>query len=217
MGIVCYQGVWGSGKSLALTRFGLDGLAEGREIYNNYGCYFGEAFTTFDELVTVIATADRRRPRRLLVDELGAILPSDESPRLSPALRLLLTNGRKFGFDVGYTTQDFSMVQRKMRLVTTDVVSCRGLSWPKVKLPPDADGIPQDPRPMFFSQAWYRVHGGDRAPMPYWRRIWTLDKEAATSYDTFGLIANLQKLLLDEQKRADNSIPLHRQGVSEAV
>lgn len=199
MSVTAFCGYWGSGKTLQLARHGLAALDKGREVYTNFGLEGAGGFQTLEDFTEILASASRRCPRTVLIDEMGALFPSDEPTRFSPAMKILWTQGRKFGLDVAYTAQDFSFVQRKIRLVTQTVVNCKGHG--KKKLPPDADGIEQDPRPYWFSRAYYHAVNGELKGLPYKRRAWVLDKKAAASYDTYALIESAQAILRAESGR----------------
>lgn len=130
MAIEGYIGRPGSGKSYTLTERALREKERGREVFTNYavkGCWY---FTP-DQLLDL-------PPGVIVIDEAHLWFPARMALRLPPSWLAMLSQTRKNGWDLLYSTQHESRVDRVLRDVSSWMWLCR------------AFGLPGGPHPYVF-------------------------------------------------------------------
>lgn len=113
MVLMAIIGSLGAGKTLALTYLGVRNALQGRRIYSNY--HLGYEYTyikTPDEI-------DSIKKGVFLGDELWAWLDSRTSQKKKNRfISKILLKSRKRGYQIIYTLQNFSQIDKRIRKIT---------------------------------------------------------------------------------------------------
>lgn len=215
-GVLAFTGAWGSCKTIALAQLGLQAMKDGYEVYSNFGLEGSIHYSDLHELIEVVKE-EGRKPRLLLIDEIGMILPADEPGLFSEQMRFLWYQGRKAGFSVAYSVQDFSYVTKKVRMITSVVIRCRG-GFYNARVTPK--GVkPKEYRPRIMARMHYYPIAGElrESSRPFKREFQFFDKFAASKYDTFFMIDQAKQQLLGVQKVYESNRVFSVGGNGEAV
>lgn len=116
MAIEGYVGRPGSGKSYTLTERALRERARGRDVFTNYrvdGCYYFQP----DQLLDL-------PPGVIVVDEAHLWFPSRMSLKLPPSWLAMLSQTRKNGWDLLWSAQHETRVDRVLRDVSSWIWVC---------------------------------------------------------------------------------------------
>lgn len=189
-GVKAYTGLWGSGKTLAMTEECMYLESKGVEIFTNYGFDGGQHIESFDDLIMICADPDRRR-RHIAMDELGMLLSARQFRDWPAALDTLFLQGRKFGVTLSYSVQDFEMVDSNVRRLTGLVCECRGHLWRNVA----ARGEAPDSQARLFSRAWRSVGKAKITKKRSFIEFRTFRPETGARYDTYALVETCQRVL----------------------
>lgn len=194
MSVTAFVGLWGSGKTLALTEACIGAEADGFRVASNFGFVGGLEFATLGELLQLLARKPRRDLLYVALDEAGMLFPAREFSKWPPALNVLMQQGRKLGVSLGYTSQSFDFVDANLRRVTGVVVKCSGFGSKLVS----AKGVrPREYRPLWFMRTHYDAQGyGLARTRPLKRQLYVpFRQETADRYDTWHLIDACQQVL----------------------
>jgi hypothetical protein len=113
MVLICFEGELGAGKTASLTYFALRNYQKHRKIYANYHLNF--PYTA----VTSIEQIEDMREGFFAGDELWLWLDSRSSgSQKNKAISAILLKSRKRGIQIGYTTQNFHQMDRRIRHIT---------------------------------------------------------------------------------------------------
>jgi hypothetical protein len=191
--VEAFVGLWGSGKTLALTERCRDKELEGYRVASNFGYVGSQHLDTLDDLLQFLRTKDPRERVYLAIDEAGMWFPAREFSKWPPALNVLVQQGRKLGIEMGYTSQRFEFVDSNLRRVTDTVTRCTG--WGSKRLTPKGFK-PASYRPLLFLRSTYLAleFESAKAKPTRWRFL-RFDPEVAALYDTMHIIAAAQRTL----------------------
>ncbi len=131
-GVTAYVGMPGSGKSYGLAEEGKRALDRGRPVFSNAGFDFGATatgwrdgcfqFGSFEELVHVPQGAT------ILIDEAPLYFNARKWQDFPDGFMYRLTQVRKDGLEVYYSTIDWRMVDVQLRRMTFWVWECKALT-----------------------------------------------------------------------------------------
>lgn len=126
-GIWCFVGIYGGGKTMSLVNY----LEEMRKKHGD-GIYIATNFYYTGQDFAIESWTDllpeRDKPVIFAYDELQNEFNSRDYRNFPDTLMYLLTQNRKGnGKQIVYTTQDYEVVDKNFRRLTTEVVVCRTL------------------------------------------------------------------------------------------
>lgn len=123
-GVTAFIGLPGSGKTYALAEIGLDAMRRGREVWCNAGFDLEGArrFSSFEEFAEI--------PNDAVVvwDELPLYVNARKWQEFPDGLLYRLTQIRKDGLELYYSTIDWRMVDVNVRRLTFWTWECRGIT-----------------------------------------------------------------------------------------
>lgn len=127
---VFYFGKTGSGKTLHTTIDALVDMLNGREIYSNM-TFYHIPYTKIDLIDMVDAVIDNKNdftdnsPKTLILDEIQTLMDSRRSAsRSNIDFSLFISQCRKRGFNVIYTSQYLNGADIRLRQLTDKLVWC---------------------------------------------------------------------------------------------
>lgn len=175
-GVTAYVGLPGSGKSYALVEVAVRALAEGREVWCNSGfdvrgC---KRFGSFEEFTQI--------PNGAVVvwDELPLFVNARKWQEFPDGLMYRLTQIRKHGLELHYSTIDWRMVDVNVRRITFWTWECVGITQRLL-------------RRRLYPPPERRVRG-ERARKSRW--VW-VKADIADAYDTLGTVELMDKAEAD--------------------
>jgi hypothetical protein len=127
-GVTAYVGLPGSGKTYSLAEVGRRALDDGREVWSNAGFDFApghpqsKVFSSFEEFTEIPNGAV------VLWDELPLYVNSRKWQEFPDGLLYRLTQIRKDGLELHYSTIDWRMVDINVRRVTFWTWECRSIT-----------------------------------------------------------------------------------------
>jgi len=131
--IAIFTGLPGAGKSYKMAQVAIDLLHRNKKIRKKYGIHrvivsnihFSEKiekeFEGYIKYWSEPAELIELRHVDVLCDEIATHLDSTQWANMSLELKRWLQQHRKFGVDIYGTTQDFSMIDKSMRRMTSDL------------------------------------------------------------------------------------------------
>lgn len=149
-----------------MTALALDEMARGRQIFSNYSLRGAQLFGPDDLL--------HLPPGLVLIDEAHLYFPARGAMRLPPSWLQMMSQTRKRGWDIWYTTQH----EHRIDSVVKDVTNWL---W-KV----EAWSVPMVPK-FFVSKAW-EPEQFRRKGLHYQTRLKFFSEKTASAYDTFETI-----------------------------
>ena len=167
--IEAYIGRPGTGKTYTLTERALREKAKGQDVYTNYpvkGCtLFGP-----DDLLHL-------PPGVIVIDEAHLWFPARQALRLPPSWLAKLSQTRKSGWTMLWSTQHEKRVDSVLRDVTNWFWLCRCYQ------------IPGSPKPFLFTAQCYEPEEFRQKKKAYYTTRRFFRQQVASAYDTYGSIA----------------------------
>lgn len=161
----------GSGKTLYMSKLGLDAMKKGRKVYTNFGLdgswYIGDPL----DLMGVI-------PGSLtLLDEAHSYFDAYDHAKFPSKVKWLLQQERKLSIDLIWSAQYLQAIDKRFRMLSDYVCLMRKIAgvvfYGRYYRPTDFndDGVPKE------------------KARPYKRKIFVISKVLRDSYDTNQIIA----------------------------
>jgi hypothetical protein len=179
-GVTAYTGLPGSGKTYSLAAVGTRALARGRRVFANDIPLEGrpwldgaEGFGSFDEFLELVASVDVRDGGAVVCwDELPLFVNARKWQEFPDGLLYTLTQVRKDGLEMHFSTIDWRMVDINVRRITFWVWECRALGFGlhRKSLYPPEERRKKDEGPR--SSEFFRIR-----------------QDVRDRYDTFGKVA----------------------------
>lgn len=167
MAIEGYVGRPGSGKTYTLTERALRERDKGKEVFANYpidGCW---TFTP-DQLLDL-------PPGLIVIDEAHLWFPARMSLKLPPSWLAMLSQTRKNGWDLLWSAQHETRVDRVMRDVSSWIWVCS--AW-----------FERDGHPLIFRSECYEPEFMRNKQRRAHQVVRLFNKKVAAAYDTLGRI-----------------------------
>ena len=153
-GVEAFVGLPGSGKTYALAEIGVRALARGETVWTNAGFELEGAhrFSSFDEF------AEIEGPAVILWDELPLYVNARKWQEFPDGLLYRLTQIRKDGLRLYYSTIDWKMVDVNVRRITFWTWECRSLTarWMVRRQWPIPERRDRNERPR--RSKYFRIH-----------------------------------------------------------
>ena len=178
-------GLPGAGKTLLVSKLGIQSMKKGKKVYSNYGLI--DSWKLDFNLLPGVRNA------MVALDEAASLADSRDFMKFPASAKLILQQNRKKGIDLYYTTQCVGAVEKTFRYLTEDVWLVNNMFG------------------RIFMARKYRIRDFDsdgnikeKSKAFSWK-IWWLGKKLRESYDTNQIIDNDELLKDYEQKLADDT------------
>ena len=171
-GVWIFCGLYGTGKTLSMSREALALHKKGYKVYSNYGLNFqeGEIFS-WDDLTKIPPNSC------ICIDEISNIVNARDWKNMPPSFFQLLTQNRKMNIRLMTTAQNFDDVDKQFRTLVKYVIQCNKL-WRFISN-------------KYYSQAGYN-HSDTKKSTLFTQRFFS-DDELFNIYDTNEIIEKLKK------------------------
>lgn len=180
-GVTAFYGMPGSGKTYGLAEVGLREMAAGREVWSNGGFDLAgsKIFNSFDDFMAIPNGAT------VVWDELPLYVNSRKWAEFPDGLLYRLTQIRKDGLRLYYSTIDPAMVDTNVRRVTFWWWECHSLTSRLMR-----------------RALWPHESFRKRDARPHRRELVRVKGAVAEAYDTMGKVAVEQSITKISEKRS---------------
>lgn len=191
-GVVCFEGLPGSGKTYSLAEVGLKRMAEGWTVYSNKGFELAGSivYSSFEELMDVPDGSV------ILLDEAPLYFNAQKWKDFPDGMLYRFSQVRKDGLEFYYSTIDELMVDINLRRITFWTYHCKGSLFSKKR---------------FKRWRTAPIHRLDKSKQkPGMKQTVTLDPKVCEAYDTLAKVAVRRSALVRTESDAEQWVTLEQ-------